>query len=76
MPGTYTVLAAAVPLWLGGVALYNVYLHPLAQVPGPKLAAVTSLYKTYFNATNGSKFYLQIQKLHEEFGTMVPFLLC
>lgn len=61
-------LAAGLPLWLVGVAAYNVYFHPLAKVPGPKLAAVTSLYKTYFNATDGSKFYLQIAKLHEQFG--------
>jgi hypothetical protein len=52
--------------------LYNIYLHPLARVPGPRLAVITSLYKTYFNATDGSKFYLQIQKLHEEFGEMAP----
>jgi hypothetical protein len=72
MPGTFAVLAAALPVWLGGVAVYNIYFHPLAKVPGPKLAAVTSLYKTYFNATNGSKFYIQIQKLHEEFGESTP----
>lgn len=68
MPGTYAVLAAVLPLWFGGVATYNLYFHPLAKVPGPKLAAITSLYKTYFNATDGSKFYLQIEKLHKEFG--------
>lgn len=76
MGGTYTVLAAVLPLWLGGVVTYNIYFHPLAKVPGPKLAAVTSLYKTYFNATDGSKFYLQIEKLHQQYGqlTLTPIL--
>jgi hypothetical protein len=48
--------------------LYHVYFHPLAHVPGPRLAAASYLYQTYFSLVGGSKFYLQIQKLHEEYG--------
>lgn len=69
MAWTAIIFAAVLPLWVAGVAIYNIYFHPLAKVPGPKLAAITSLYKTYFNVTNGSKFYLQIDKLHQEYGT-------
>jgi cytochrome P450 len=72
MTGTHIALAAAQPVWLGGVAVYNIYFHPLARVPGPKVAAATSLYKTYYNATDGSKFYLQIEKLHQQFGMLLP----
>jgi hypothetical protein len=61
-------LPVVVLVWFAGVIACRLYFHPLSNVPGPKIAAVTHLYKTYFNATNGSKFYIQIVKLHEEFG--------
>lgn len=49
--------------------IYIIYFHPLAHIPGPKLAAASYLYQTYFSLVSGSKFYIQIQKLHEEYGT-------
>ena len=74
MAWTYIIFGTVLPIWLASVAVYNIYFHPLANVPGPALAAITSLYKTYYNATNGCKFYLQIQRLHQEFGTLTPLL--
>ena len=66
---------------IGGLALYQVglvvtglYFHPLSNIPGPKLAAISRLYITYFNATGGSKFYLQIEELHERYGTLQAVL--
>jgi hypothetical protein len=61
-------LPVAVLLWIVIVVTYRLYLHPLSHIPGPRAAAATDLYKTYFNATGGSKFYLQIEKLHQKFG--------
>jgi hypothetical protein len=48
---------------------YDLYLHPLARIPGPKLAAITYLYQTYFSLVGGSRFYIQIGKLHEKYGS-------
>lgn len=51
-------------------ALYRLYFHPLAHIPGPKLAALTFLYQTYFSLVNGSRFYAQIGKLHKIYGKL------
>lgn len=49
--------------------LYNIYRHPLAHIPGPKLAAATYLYQTYFSFHNGkSRYYIQIEDLHKKYG--------
>jgi len=49
--------------------LYNLYFHPLTHIPGPKLAASTYLYQTYYSLIGGSRFYMQISKLHSQYGT-------
>lgn len=49
------------------VVVYRIFFHPLAHIPGPLLAGVTSLYCYGYNA-RGGRFYLQIQRLHEIYG--------
>ncbi len=71
-------------LWLAASALYRCFLHPLAKVPGPVLAAITPLYGFYYNALKGGLFYLEIERLHREYGMLYsaesyrpdPNLLC
>lgn len=48
--------------------VYNLYFHPLEDIPGPKLAAATYLYQTYFSLVGGSRYYEQIAKLHKKYG--------
>lgn len=49
-------------------AIYNLYFHSLKDIPGPKLAAATYLYQTYFGLVGGSRYYKQIAKLHKKYG--------
>lgn len=52
-----------------GLAIYRVYFHPLAEIPGPFWAKVTYLYSFKQNVSGpGSRFYLHIEKLHEKYG--------
>ncbi|KAG0648396.1 Cytochrome P450 monooxygenase yanH [Hyphodiscus hymeniophilus] len=52
--------------------LYNLYLHPLADIPGPKLAAASFLYQTFFSLSGGkSRYYIKVAELHEQYGPVV-----
>jgi hypothetical protein len=71
------VLPVALALYflanLAYTAIYNVFFHPLAHVPGPKLAGATYLYQTYHSFMGGSRYYAKIKELHEIYG-MTPLI--
>lgn len=65
-------LLALVPclvlIYLGGLALYRLTLHPLARFPGPKIAAVTRYYEAYWDLVQNGQYTFQIQRLHKKYG--------
>jgi hypothetical protein len=59
----------ALLVYITSIALYRIILHPLAKIPGPKLAALTLLYQTYYcTRNNQSRFYKQVELLHKQYG--------
>lgn len=54
-----------------GVAVYRLYISPLAKVPGPKLAALTQYYEMYYDLVSGGggNYTRRIKKMHETYGT-------
>ncbi|KAI9038140.1 cytochrome P450 [Aspergillus affinis] len=56
---------------LVGLAFYRLYLSPLAKFPGPRLAAVTGLYETYYDIVQDGQFVWQIERLHQQYGPIV-----
>ena len=50
-------------------ALYNISpLHPLGNIPGPKLAASTLLYEFWYDMCLGGTYTQQIKKMHQKYG--------
>jgi len=60
--------AAIMAAWLLWIVAYRLYFHPLRNVPGPRLAAVTRLYLLYYNAVQNGVLYLEIERLHKVYG--------
>jgi uncharacterized RDD family membrane protein YckC len=54
--------------WLIYGVVYRLFLSPLAQLPGPKLAALTSWYEFYFDVIKPGKFVWKIRDLHKQYG--------
>jgi hypothetical protein len=58
--------------WVGrGVlrVVYNVFLHPLRQFPGPNWAKVTEWWKTYIEVVKQESMIDVLVRLHKQYGT-------
>ncbi|KPA35165.1 isotrichodermin c-15 hydroxylase, partial [Fusarium langsethiae] len=65
------LLPALWTLYLIGSAVYYVFFHPLASVPGPKLYAISPI-PYYYHLYQGT-WVRTITRLHEQYGPAVRF---
>ena len=63
------MLATIVVIAVLAFILQRVYFHPLSKIPGPKLAALTSLYYTFHEFRGDRHFF--INNLHRKYGAIV-----
>ncbi|PIG82152.1 benzoate 4-monooxygenase cytochrome P450 [Aspergillus arachidicola] len=54
--------------------IYRLYIDPLHHIPGPKLAAISHLYEFYHDVVRGGLFIWEIEKMHQEYGTVTSRL--
>jgi hypothetical protein len=66
--GIVIAVLAALSLWLGVIIAYRLWFGPLAAFPGRKLAALTGWYETYFDCVKKGRYWVEIEKMHEEYG--------
>lgn len=67
-PFVLLALAALVSLRLVHLAVSRLVVHPLAKIPGPKLAALTHLYEFYHDAIRPGKYTFRIDDFHRTYG--------
>ena len=68
-------LAALYGTYLFGLVVYRLYFSPLADFPGPKLAAISKWYEFYYDVVLRGQFTFQIQRMHKKYGTCGQVLI-
>lgn len=58
-------------VYLAGLAVYNLYFHPLAKYPGPRWAAVTRFWMIYLEVVQGESLGTKLFDLHALYGTSI-----
>ncbi|PYH91502.1 cytochrome P450 [Aspergillus ellipticus CBS 707.79] len=58
-------------LWTVIESIRRLYFHPLAHIPGPRLAALTWWYEFYFDAIQPGQYVFKIQELHRQYGPII-----
>ncbi|KAE8371809.1 cytochrome P450 [Aspergillus bertholletiae] len=53
------------------LAIYRLYLSPLAAFPGPRLAALTMWYQAYYDLCLRGQYFRRIEQLHKQYGPVV-----
>jgi hypothetical protein len=69
--GKYSLTTLLICLLLGAGAYFiahRLIFHPLANVPGPRLAALTYLYEFYYDGLKQGQYVFRIDELHREYG--------
>ncbi|XDG09712.1 hypothetical protein ABKA04_009327 [Annulohypoxylon sp. FPYF3050] len=54
-----------------GLGIYRLYLSPLSNIPGPKLAALSYLYESYYEILLGGQYFKRVAEMHEQYGPIV-----
>ncbi|WEW56407.1 hypothetical protein PRK78_001850 [Emydomyces testavorans] len=70
-PFRWVLLLLCVAAWILYQAVRAFYWHPLARFPGPRVAALTRLYKAYVECVAQGSFVHVLEKYHERFGDIV-----
>lgn len=62
------ILPAAFVAWRIWIVVYRLWFHPLAHIPGPRLAAVSHMYMAYWQVYRDGLFYRQRPELFKKYG--------
>ncbi|KAL7803486.1 cytochrome P450 [Trichoderma aethiopicum] len=67
------VSLVAVALLVYGLCLgiYRLRFSPLSTIPGPKLAALTYWYESYYEIWQGGQYFRVVDQMHKQYGPIV-----
>lgn len=63
-----STLALCATVYVGCLVIYHLYLTPVAAIPGPFWAKVSSWYEFYYDYVHVGKYYERIREMHEKYG--------
>ena len=75
-PAAFALVLVLIAISAIILVAYRFYLSPLAQIPGPKIAAVSGLYEFYFDCLLGGKYFIEIERMHNVYGMLWLRCLC
>ncbi|KAH7549017.1 hypothetical protein BM1_10790 [Bipolaris maydis] len=58
-------------VYLVGLVVYRLFFSPIANIPGPKLAAITFWVEAYWEVVKGGRFIFKIQEWHDKYGPII-----
>ncbi|KAF1931945.1 cytochrome P450 [Didymella exigua CBS 183.55] len=67
----FLALGLVSALFLLTRAVYRLWFSPLAHIPGPKIAALTSWYCAYHDLVRGGQYVWVVEDLHRRYGPIV-----
>jgi hypothetical protein len=67
----YGLLIVFSTLYLTVLAARRLFFHSLSRFPGPRLASLTSLYKSYHEVFRGGKWLHHVDELHKLHGAPI-----
>lgn len=69
MLSTALLVASAIATCLSSIVIYRLFFHPLAKVPGPRLASISILWLVW-NVRKGDS-HVFLPALHQKYGPLV-----
>lgn len=73
---SFAIATVAYVAYAGFRTIYRLFFHPLSSFPGPRLAAATEWYETWYDVFMHGEMLRHGQKLHEQYGRalLLPLL--
>ena len=68
-----SVLVVSFIVYLIYEVVYRLYMSPISEFPGPRLAAASFWYEFYYDIVLGGKYTWKIAELHEKYGIRYCF---
>lgn len=65
---TWQSIAAVLAVYFATLVFYHLFLDPLSQFPGPKLAAITRYYEAYYDLVQNGQYTFKIIGMHKKYG--------
>ena len=69
--GSVALGLVALISYSAGLAIYRLFFSPLAGFPGPKIAAVTGYYESYYDIFLDGRYIFKIKDMHEKYGQSI-----